>query len=402
MGKSNHAPTKLAAVSLKHLKDGSHADGGNLYLIVRGNSKSWVFRFTAPSGERRRMGLGSLHAVSLAEARKRAAELREQLHHPTTPVDPLAARQDAKLAQRIGKQRTKTFESCATAYIEAHQNGWKNIKHAQQWTNTLRQYAYPVFGDIPVGEIDEALILNVLTPIWATKTETAKRLRGRIEAVLDWATFNKFRQGENPARWKGHLEHSLAKPSKVSKVKHHAAMSYQALPAFMSVLRGRTGTGAKALELLILTGCRSGEIRGAVWSEIDLDSKLWVIPANRMKMAQEHRVPLSEAALDLLNTMLRIQGTDLVFPSAKPNTPQSDMTLTAVLRRCGGGNFTVHGFRSCFRDWLAETTNYPNEACELALAHSISNKVEAAYRRGDMLDKRFSMMNDWANYCGGG
>jgi integrase len=348
------------------------------------------------------MGLGPLHAVSLSEARKRAAELREQLHHPTSAVDPLAARQEAKLAQRIGKQRSKTFQACASAYIEAHQNEWKNSKHALQWTNTLAQYAYPVFGDIPASEIDEALILNVLTPIWATKTETAKRLRGRIEAVLDWATFNKFRQGENPARWKGHLEHSLAKPSKVSKVKHHAAMPYQALPAFMQELRGRSGTGAKALELLVLTGCRSGEIRSAVWSEIDLDSKLWVIPANRMKMAQEHRVPLSDAAINLLSVLPKLEDTDLVFPSAKLNTPLSDMTLTAVLRRCGGGNFTVHGFRSCFRDWLAETTNYPNEACELALAHSISNKVEAAYRRGDMLDKRLPMMNDWANYCGGG
>lgn len=399
MGKSNHTPGKLAAVSLKHLKEGSHADGGNLYLLVRDTSKSWVFRFTSPTGERRRMGLGPLHAVSLSEARKRAAELREQLRHPSTPTDPLAARQGAKLAQRIGKQRSKTFEACATAYIEAHQSEWKNSKHEQQWTNTLTQYAYPVFGDIPASEIDEALILNVLTPIWNEKTETAKRLRGRIESVLDWATFNKFREGENPARWKGHLEHSLAKPSKVSKVKHHAAMPYQDLPGFMKEIRERSGMGAKALELLILTGCRSGEIRGAVWSEIDLDNNVWIIPAHRMKMAQEHRVPLSEPAVTLLTVLPRIEDTDLVFPSSKPRTPLSDMTLTAVLRRCGGEDFTVHGFRSSFRDWLAETTNYPNEACELALAHKISNKVEAAYRRGDMLDKRFLMMDEWANYC---
>jgi integrase len=401
MGKSNHTPGKLSAVSLKHLKDGSHADGGNLYLVVRGNSKSWVFRFIAPSGNRRRMGLGPLHAVSLSVARKRAAELREQLHHPTLAVDPLAARQDAKLAERIGEQRSKIFSTCATAYIEAHQNEWKNNKHAQQWTNTLAQYAYPIFGDLPVSEIDEALILKALTPIWNTKTETAKRLRGRIEAVLDWATFNKYRQGENPARWKGHLEHSLAKPSKVARVTHHAAMPYQELPEFIQELRHRVGSGAKALELLILTGCRSGEIRGAKWSEFDLSSKLWVIPAERMKMAQEHRVPLSDVAVDLLTSLPRLEGTDLVFPSSKPNTPLSDMTLTAVLRRCGGDDYTVHGFRSCFRDWLAETTNYPNEACELALAHSISNKVEAAYRRGDMLEKRVQMMTDWANYCEG-
>jgi integrase len=345
------------------------------------------------------MGLGPLHAVSLSEARKRAAELREQLHHPTSAVDPLDARQEAKLAQRIGKQRSKTFQACATAYIEAHQNAWKNSKHAQQWTNTLAQYAYPVFGDIPASEIDEALILNALTPIWNVKTETAKRLRGRIESVLDWATFNKFREGENPARWKGHLEHSLAKPNKVSKVQHHAAMPFQEMPSFMKELNARSGMGAKALELLILTGCRSGEIRGASWSEIDLKNKIWTIPASRMKMAQEHRIPLSETAMELLSALPRLEDTDLVFPSAKQNAPLSDMTLTAVLRRCGGEDFTVHGFRSCFRDWLAETTNYPNEACELALAHKISNKVEAAYRRGDMLDKRFQMMNDWANYC---
>lgn len=402
MGKTNHMPGKLAAVALKHLKDGIHADGGNLYLLVRGASKSWVFRFTSPAGGRRQMGLGPLHAVPLAEARKRAAELREQLKHPTAPSDPLNARQEARMAQRLGQRRKKTFRECATAYIEAHQNEWKNQKHAQQWTNTLDQYAYPVLGDLPASEIDEALVLNVLTPIWTDKTETAKRLRGRIEAVLDWAAFNKYRQGENPARWKGHLEHSLAKPSKVAKVKHHAAMPYQDLPAFMQELRSRGGLGAKALEFLILTGCRSGEIRGAVWSEIDLGSKLWVIPAQRMKMAQEHRVPLSAVAVELLTSLPRMEGTDLVFPSGKPNTPLSDMTLTAVLRRSIGNAFTVHGFRSCFRDWLAETTNYPNEACELALAHSISNKVEAAYRRGDMLDKRFLMMNDWANYCGGG
>jgi integrase len=304
-------------------------------------------------------------------------------------------------AQRLGQRRTKTFKACATAYIEAHQSEWKNPKHAQQWTNTLNQYAYPVLGDLPASEIDEALVLNVLTPIWNDKTETAKRLRGRMEAVLDWAAFNKYRQGENPARWKGHLEHSLAKPSKVAKVTHHAAMPYQDLPAFMQELRSRGGLGAKALEFLILTGCRSGEIRRAVWSEIDLDSKLWVIPAQRMKMAQEHRVPLSAVAVELLTSLPRIEGTDLVFPSSKSNTPLSDMTLTAVLRRSSGNAYTVHGFRSCFRDWLAETTNYPNEACELALAHSITNKVEAAYRRGDMLDKRFQMMNDWTKYCGG-
>jgi len=401
MGKSNHTPGKLAAVSLKRLPDGSHADGGNLYLVVRGNSKSWVFRYVAPSGERRRMGLGSLNAVTLSEARKRAAELREQIRHPKAPTDPLAERQATKLAQRVGLLRTKTFEACATAYIDAHRNEWKNSKHVQQWTNTLAQYAFPVFGDLPVSQVDEALILKVLEPIWNTKTETAKRLRGRVETVLDWATFNKFREGENPARWKGHLEHSLAKPSKVAKVQHHAAMPYAELPGFMQMLRGKSGSGARALDFLILTGCRSGEVRGACWSEIDLEGKLWVIPGARMKMGLGHRIPLSETAVALLKELPRINGTDLVFPSAKANTPLSDMTLTAILRRCQLGHFTVHGFRSSFRDWLAEATNYSNEVCEMALAHSVTNKVEAAYRRGDMLEKRFPMMNEWASYCGG-
>lgn len=400
MGRSTHKPGKLAPVALKTLGDGWHSDGGNLYLFVRGDSRGWVFRFVAPDGKRRNMGLGSQYSITLAEARKQAALLREQVKHPTAPNDPLAARQEVRLTQKLSARKHMTFKACALAYIEAHRAEWKNPKHAQQWENTLATYAYPVFGDLPVATVDEALVLKVLTPIWEAKTETATRLRGRIESVLDWATFSKYRQGENPARWKGHLEHSLAKPNKVAKVTHHAALPYAEIGPFMVALREREGLGARALEFAILTAARSGEVRGATWDEIDLVNRLWIIPAERMKMEREHRVPLSDTAVTLLKTLSRVEDEVLVFPSSKPKRPMSDMTLTAVLRRMERGDLTAHGFRSTFRDWAAESTNYPSDMAEMALAHAIGDKVEAAYRRGDMLEKRFRMMNEWAKYCG--
>lgn len=290
------------------------------------------------------------------------------------------------------------FDACAAAYIEAHRSEWKNPKHVQQWENTLSTYAYPVLGGLPVSSIDEALVLKVLMPIWKEKTETATRLRGRIESVLDWATFNKFRQGENPARWKGHLEHSLAKPSKVTKVEHHPALAYDQASKFMQQLRQCDGFGARALEFLVLTACRSGEVRGAKWQEMDIQEKLWFIPADRMKMKRDHRVPLSEAAIKVLVKLPRLDGCDFVFPGAKESKPMSDMTLSAVLKRMKREDITVHGFRSTFRDWAAEQTAYPNEVAEMALAHVVSNKVEAAYRRGDLLDKRIKMMTDWSDF----
>lgn len=400
MGKSTHQPGKLAPVAIKTLGDGWHSDGGNLYLFVRGDSRAWVFRFVAPDGRRRNMGLGSQYSVTLAEARKQAALLREQVKHPTAPNDPLAARQETRLAQKLTKRKRMTFKACAEAYIEAHRAEWKNPKHAQQWANTIATYAYPVFGDLPVAAVDDALVLKVLMPIWESKTETATRLRGRIESVLDWATFSKFRQGENPARWKGHLDNSLAKPNKIAKVKHHAALPYADMGPFMAELRIREGLGARGLEFAILTAARSGEIRGATWDEIDLTNRLWVIPAERMKMQKEHRVPLADAAVELLQALPRVNGQVLLFPSSKVGTPMSDMTLTAVLKRMNRGDLTAHGFRSTFRDWAAESTNYPSDMAEMALAHSIGDKVEAAYRRGDMLTKRFRMMNEWAKFCG--
>lgn len=391
-------PGRLAAVALKSLRDGWHADGGNLYLHIRGVSRAWVFRYVGPDGKRKNMGLGPVHSVGLAEARKTASQLREQLKHPITPADPLLVKQAKKQALVNASRRSMSFKSCALAYIEAHRTEWKNEKHIQQWENTLAMYAYPVLGDLAVELIDEALILKVLLPIWQQKTETAKRLRGRIESVLDWATFNKYRQGENPARWKGHLEHSLAKPSKVAKVVHHPALPYAEIANFMKCLRRVPGVGALALEFLILTAARSGEVRGATWSEIDLDQKIWTIPAARMKMEREHRVALSDAAIALLKSMTRVDGCEYIFPGARQTRPLSDMTLTAVLRRMGRDDITVHGFRSTFRDWAAEATNFPHELAEMALAHAVSNKVEAAYRRGDMLEKRLAMMNAWATH----
>ena len=399
MGHSKHTPGKLAAVALKSLSDGWHADGGNLYLFVRGNSRGWVFRFVAPDGKRRNMGLGSLYAVSLAEARKQAAQLREKIKHPIAPTDPLAQRREERVEQKLASRKHMTFKACAEAYINAHRAEWKNPKHVQQWENTLATYSYPVFGDLPVASIDEALVLKVLLPIWDSKTETATRLRGRIESVLDWAAFNKYRDGENPARWKGHLDNSLAKPNKIAKVVHHPALPYREIGALMAELRARDGLGARALEFLILTACRSGEVRSASWDEIDMTERLWIIPAVRMKAQREHRVPLSDAALELLHNLPRLHGSNLVFPSTKPSTAMSDMTLTAVLRRMGRTDITVHGFRSTFRDWAAEATNYPRDLAEMALAHTIDNKVEAAYRRGDMLQKRFQLMNEWAKFC---
>jgi integrase len=399
MGKSTHKPGRLAPVAIKTLGDGWHSDGGNLYLFVRGDSRAWVFRFVAPDGKRRNMGLGSQYSVTLAEARKQAALLREQVKHPTTPNDPLLARQALKLAQKLASRKRMTFKACAVAYIEAHRAEWKNSKHAQQWENTLTTYAYPVFGDLPVSSVDDALILKVLMPIWESKTSTAARLRGRIEQVLDWATFGKFRHGENPARWKGHLDNSLAKPSKVSKVKHFAALPYAEIGPFMAELRKREGLGARGLEFAILTAARSGEVRGATWDEIDLTNRLWIIPAARIKGQKEHRVPLADAAVELLQALPRVAGEALVFPSSKAGRPLSDMTLTAVLKRMDRGDLTAHGFRSTFRDWAAESTNYPSDMAEMALAHAIGDKVEAAYRRGDMLKKRFRMMNEWAKFC---
>jgi len=292
-----------------------------------------------------------------------------------------------------------TFDKCAAAYIEAHKASWKKGKHAEQWRGSLRNYASPVFGSSPVQAIDLGLVMKALEPVWRTKSETASRVRGRIEAVLDWATVRGYRKGENPARWRGHLDKLLPARSKIQKVEHHPALPYHEIAEFTAVLRGQEGIGARALEFLILTAARTGEIIGARWDEVDFEEKIWVVPAARMKAGREHRVPLTGTALAILKQMNGIREGDFVFPGGKKTRPLSNMAMLAVLKRMGRSDLTAHGFRSTFRDWAAERTNFPREVVEMALAHTIESKVEAAYRRGDLFQKRRQLMEAWARFC---
>jgi len=343
------------------------------------------------------MGLGPLHTVSLAEAREHARGCRSTL---LAGGDPLEIRKAEQLDGALERAKTITFDYCAAAYIDAHRGSWKNQKHAAQWESTIATYASPIIGELPVATVDTALVVKVLQPIWQEKTETATRVRSRIENILDWATVSKFRTGENPARWRGHLDHLLSDPSKAARVEHHAALPWQEIGNFMADVRQRDGVAARAVEFVILTAARSGEVRGATWSEIDLDSAIWTVPAERMKAGREHRVPLSTAAVSLLKSMPQVG--DIVFPGQRHGRGLSDMSLTAVLRRMDRRDITVHGFRSTFRDWCAESVgnSFPREVCEHALAHSLPDKVEAAYRRGDLIEKRKVLMQVWADYCG--
>jgi len=394
---------KLTPLAVSRAKrPGYYGDGAGLWLqISTAGTKSWIFRFTL-RGKPREMGLGPLHTVSLADARVKAKACRQQL---LDGIDPIAARDAAKKTHALEQARAMTFDQCAAAYIKAHRNGWRNPKHAAQWESTIASYASPVFGELPVAAVDTALVMKALNPIWGEKTETASRLRGRIESVLGWATTSGYRQGDNPARWRGHLENLLAAPEKVRKVEHHPALPWQRMGAFMAALRAREGISARAVEFAILCAARSGEVRGMRWAEVD--GGVWTIPADRMKAGREHRIPLSSAALSLLTQSPRV--SDYVFPGARQGSLLSDMSLTAVLRRMNsdgmewvsekGDPITVHGFRSTFRDWASETTNFPREVCEHALAHQLPDKVEAAYRRGDLIEKRKLLMEAWSNFC---
>ncbi|MDA8232638.1 MAG: integrase arm-type DNA-binding domain-containing protein [Magnetospirillum sp.] len=388
---------RLSAVEVaKKTAPGMYPDGLGLYLrIGPKGAKSWVYRYRV-DGKRRDMGLGPVHTVSLADARARAAECRK---HRIDGADPKMERDKVKLAAKIEAARAMTFRQCAEAYVDAHKAGWRNTKHAAQWTSTLDTYAYPVFGGLPVAAVDTGLVMKVLEPIWAKKTETASRLRGRIEAVLDWATARVYRTGENPARWRGHLDKLLPARSKVQRVEHHPALPYDQMGAFMVLLRAQDGTSARALEFAILTAARTGEVIGARWSEIDLAKKVWTVPAERMKAGREHRVPLSEAAVAVLETMQTIKEGDYVFPGGRALKPLSNMAMLKLLGRMERDDLTAHGFRSTFRDWCAERTAYPAEVAEMALAHVVSDKVEAAYRRGDLFEKRARLMADWAEFC---
>jgi integrase len=363
-----------------------YADGGGLYLqVARNGSKSWIFRY-GPQG-RRYHGLGALHAVSLSEARERARACRQLLFDGGDPID---ARRQRGTAAKLEAAKAITFAEAADRYIRAHSAGWRNARHRQQWTSTIRDYAAPVIGRLPIAAVDTAMVMKVLEPIWTTLPETASRLRMRIERILAWATVQGFRAGENPARWRDHLDHLLPSPEKIAAVKHHAAMPYAELPAFLAAVRERSGLAARMLEFVILTVARTGSAVGATWSEIDLRTATWSIPADRMKARRLHRVPLSDRAVEILREIPR--GGDRVFPLG-------DKSMLKLLARMGQRGTTVHGFRSTFRDWAAERTNYPREAVEAALAHVLGDQTETAYFRSDLFERRKQLMAAWADYC---
>jgi integrase len=391
VGRTLHrlSPRRVVTVTTR----GFHADGGGLYLqVAKGGSKSWVFRFKT-DGRDHWHGLGSVRAISLAEARERAAECRRLR---ANDIDPIVKRRSERTARRLETANALTFKVAAERFVAAHRSAWRNAKHAGQWEATLATYAYPVFGDLPVASVDTGLVLRALEAIWSKKPETASRLRQRIERVLSWATARGYRKGENPARWRGHLDQTLPARNKMRGVAHHAALDYRDIGTFMAKLRSQVGIGARALEFAILTAARTGEAIGARWNEFDLDAKIWAIPAERMKAHREHRVPLSEPALAVLRALQDVREGPFVFPGGRRGRPLSNMALLKTLRRMGRGDLTTHGFRSTFRDWAAETTSHPSEVVEMALAHAVGDKVEAAYRRGDLFDKRRALMEDWA------
>ncbi len=388
---------KLTALAVERAKRrGYYGDGGGLFLQVSaGGSKSWVFRYKA-DGRLREMGLGPTHTISLAEAREKALGCRKARLDGRDPID---ERKASRLAAKLDAAKAITFKDCAERYIAAHKAGWRNPKHAAQWPATLGTYVYPMFGPLPVQVVDVGLVLKAIEPIWTTKPETAGRVRGRIESIIDWAAARGYRQGENPARWRGHLENLLPKKSRVRRVEHHAALPYAEIAAFMVALRQQEGVAAHALEFAILTAARTGEVIGARWEEVDLAEKLWTIPADRMKAGKEHHVPLSAPAIAILDELAKIREGEFVFPGGRHGRPISNMAMLMTLRRMKQDDLTAHGFRSSFRDWAAERTTFPAEVAEMALAHTVSDKVEAAYRRGDLFQKRRQLAEAWAKFC---
>jgi integrase len=388
---------RLSAIRVSRAKaKGLYADGGGLYLrVADGGSKGWVFRFVV-NGRLRDMGLGPTHTLSLVEAREAATGCRKLR---LQGIDPIERRRSERAAERVAGVSAMTFRQCADAFIASHESGWDNPKHRQQWTNTLAQHVHPVIGGLPVHAIDTPLVLKVIEPLWTTIPETASRIRGRIESVLDWARVRSYRAGENPARWRGHLDHLLPARSKVRRVEHHAALPYDAVGGFMAKLREESSIAARALEFLILTAARLGEVRGAIWDEIDLRNRLWTVPPSRMKAKKEHRVPLSDAAIAVLKRMHNVRHSDLVFPGTRAGKQIAPMTALLLVKRLADADVNVHGFRSTFRDWVAEQTAFPAELAEMALAHSVGSAVEAAYRRSDLFDKRRLLMRAWAAFC---
>jgi integrase len=391
---------RLKALQVGRLsrKSGLYNDGAGLCLrVTPPSASSWVLRYML-DGRAREMGLGRYPDISLAEARQMAAEARKL---KAMGIDPIASRESVRAQGRLEAARSVNFRYCAESYIAARKKGWKNAKHADQWAATLETYAMPLMADLPVQAIDVGMVHKVLDPIWAAKTETASRVRGRIESILDWATVREFRTGDNPARWKGHLENLFPARSKVQKVEHHPALPYAQMGSFMASLKAQERLGALALQFTILTATRTGEAIGARWSEIDLDAGVWTIPGTRMKAGREHRVPLSKAALVILRARQKSGDKSVfVFPGGSRGRAISNMAMLQTLRRMERDDLTVHGFRSTFRDWAAEQTAFAREVAEAALAHTIGDKVEAAYRRGDLFEKRRKLMDAWATYCG--
>ncbi len=392
---------KLSADQVKRTVDtGTYGDGGGLYLQVAPNgTKSWIYRYQIAK-RRRWMGLGGFPEISLANARQLRNQHRLQVK---AGIDPIEVKREnttkAVEERKKSKAQAMTFERCAEDFIAQKEPEWKSAKHAQQWQNTLKHYAFPIIGLLPVGDIENHHILEILQPIWLKKTETATRVRNRIELILDYASALKFRAGDNPARWRGNLDAILPKPSKVKNVKHHTALPYDDMSQFMAELLGVNGLAAKALILTILTATRTSEVLNARWSEFNLDKRTWTIPSERMKTGKAHRIPLSAPAVDLLNNIKDGSKSKLVFPGQKQGKSLSNMAMTNTLRRMGRGELTVHGFRSTFRDWVAEKTNYPQRVAETALAHKLKDAAEAAYQRGDLLEKRVQLMQAWAEYC---
>ena len=387
---------RLTAVKIAALKEpGLHPDGDGLYLrVTKTGTKSWMLRYWV-DGKARDMGLGPLSTVTLAKARELAGGVRVQRRDG---IDPIKRRIKEREEAKRHDARGMTFKEAALALIASHEPAWRNAKHREQWRNSLATYVYPIMGDVPVDEVDTTLVLQVLNPLWKSKTETATRVRGRIEGIIDWAKARGARQGDNPARWRGHLDHLLPSPGKIRRVRHHPALPYADVPSFMAELRTKSGTSARALEFVILSAARTNEALGAIFEEIDTKQAVWTVPAERMKAGREHRVPLPPRAITVVKEMAELRRSEFIFPGFREGRPLSNMAMLELLRDMRPG-ITTHGFRSSFRDWAAEETATPSEVVEMALAHAIENKVEAAYRRGDLFDKRRKLMEAWASYC---
>lgn len=390
---------QLKSVFVQNInKPGRYFDGNGLYLqVTPKGSKSWIFRF-AKDGKEHRMGLGPLSLISLAEARMKALEAKRSLFDGKHPLQEKKTRE---IQVKLKRKNINTFDQCKELYLAQHKPAWDPVTY-RQWNNSLKYYVTPTIGNLPVSEIDTELVLRVIQPIWHDKTETASRVRNRIELILDYAKVLGFRTGENPARWRGHLDNLLPNRTKLKPIKHFKALPYKELPSFVQKLRARNCTTSLALEFLILTATRTNEVLEARREEFDMSDNLWIIPANRMKAKKEHRIPLCPRAkqiIEKLSVQSDFSAKDLIFPGANANKPLSSNALLNLLERMGV-DVTVHGFRSTFRDWAGETTSHPREVIEAALAHSLQDKAEAAYARGDLLKKRKALMDDWSNYAG--